>query len=147
MYLPLEYNITLTSTSNISCLARSRISPTLVLICLDIIFWPCYIEIWRRGNFSLSSILRGVVNIFVVSCDYYDILYSDTIIFKVLNSFSPNTRISASFHLPNWVHTPDFTPAPAGSRHTVHSCSTKVLKKLWKYVITRTNTFTLQPWF
>ena len=31
---------------------------------------------------------------------------------KFLNSFSSNTRISASFV--EWVPTPDFTPAPAG---------------------------------
>ena len=60
LYLSLKPNIAQILLSRISWRRRSRISTTLVLVCIHLIFWLGYVEIWRHGNFSFSSILRGV---------------------------------------------------------------------------------------
>ena len=60
LYLSLKPNIAQILSSRISWRRRSRISTTLVLVCIHLIFWLGYVEIWRHGNFSLSSIFRGV---------------------------------------------------------------------------------------
>ena len=65
LYLSLKPNIAQILSSRISWRCRSRISTTLVLVCIHLIFWLGYVEIWRHGNFSLSSIFRGVLSIFI----------------------------------------------------------------------------------
>ena len=65
LYLSLKPNIAQILSSRISWRRRSRISTTLVLVCIHLIFWLGYVEIWRHGNFSFSSIFRGVPPMFL----------------------------------------------------------------------------------
>ena len=91
LYLSLKPNNAQILSSRISWRRRSRISTTLVLVCIHLIFWLGYVEIWRHGNFSLLSIF----------CEFSEIRRSENQLYESTCPMGPVNSLRRNLQLEN----------------------------------------------